>query len=123
MQTPSIEVQGVLSPDDRWLAFTSDVSRKFEIYVQRVPEPGAPIQVSSNGGSSARWRRDGKEPFYLAPDGTLTAVPVRSAQPQEFGPPPPLFQVLTSQIAELAGVTEERRRSSPDLLTFCWGSE
>ncbi|MDO8680512.1 MAG: protein kinase, partial [Acidobacteriota bacterium] len=104
VQTNGIEVQGVLSPDDRWLAYTSDVSGKFEIYVQSFPEPGAPIQVSSNGGGSARWRRDGKELFYLAPDGTMTVVPVRSAQPLEFGLPTPLFHVFTSQIGNPAQI-------------------
>jgi hypothetical protein len=49
------------------------------------------------GGNSARWRRDGRELFYLAPDGTLMAVPVQSAQPVDFGKPVPLFQFFNAQ--------------------------
>jgi Tol biopolymer transport system component len=98
VQTPSTEVQGVLSPDDRWLAYTSNASGRFEIYVQSFPEPGAPIQVSANGGGDARWGRDGKELFYLTPESTLMAVPIRSQQPIEFGSPKALFQVFTPQI-------------------------
>jgi Tol biopolymer transport system component len=104
VQTPSTEVQGTLSPDDRWLAYTSNVSGSFEIYVQSFPEPGAQIQVSANGGSQPRWGRDGTELFYLAPDDTLMAVPVRSTQPLEFGPPKALFQVFTSQIGAPAQI-------------------
>ncbi len=89
---PAIETQGVLSPDGHWLAYTSDLSGRFEIYVQSFPEPGVRVQVSPGGGHSARWRRDGKELFYLTPNGTLTAVPVRAGQPPEFGAPVALFQ-------------------------------
>ena len=91
-----VQTQGVFSPDGRWLAYASDSSGRFEVYVDGVPEPGTRVQVSANGGSSPRWRRDGKELFYHAPDGTLTAVPVRSAQPLEFGPPAALFQFFSS---------------------------
>jgi Tol biopolymer transport system component len=95
LPAPSVETQSVLSPDGHWLAYTSDLSGRFEIYVQSFPKPGSRIQVSPNGGNSARWRRDGKELFYLTPDGTLTAVPVRSAQPIEFGAPAALFQFFS----------------------------
>ena len=58
------------------------------------PEPGPPIRVSVNGGVQPRWRRDGKEIFYLAPDGTMMAVAVRSSGSSsiEFGVPQPLFR-------------------------------
>ena len=97
------QTQGVFSPDARWLAYGSDSSGRFEIYVDGIPEPGTRIQVSANGGSSPRWRRDGKELFYLAPDDTLMAVPVRSMQPLEFGPPVALFQFFSSNRGAPAG--------------------
>ena len=104
VQAPSMETQGTLSPDGRSLAYTSDSSgRGFEIYVQSFPEPGPRNQVSANGGSSARWRRDGKELFYLAPDGTLMALPIRSADPVEFGPPAALFRFFTQRRGIPAG--------------------
>ena len=95
-QTPTVETQGTLSPDVHWLAYSSDTSGRFEVYVQSFPVPGPRIQVSANGGHSARWRRDGKELVYLAPDGTLMAVSVRAAQPIEFSKPAPLFQFFTA---------------------------
>jgi dipeptidyl aminopeptidase/acylaminoacyl peptidase len=94
----------MFSPDGRLLAYTSSSSGRFEVYVDGVPEPGTRIQVSANGGSSARWRPDGKELFYLAPDGTLTAVPVRSMEPLEFGPPVALFQFFSSIRGAPAGI-------------------
>jgi serine/threonine protein kinase len=92
VQTPNWEGQGRLSPDVRWLAYSSDTSGRIEIYVQSFPESGPRIQVSSNGGGTARWRHDGKELFYLTLDGTVMAAPVRSAQPLEFGAPVALFK-------------------------------
>lgn len=88
----AVETQGMFSPDGRWLAYTSNSSGRFEIFVQSFPKPGARIQVSPDGGTDSRWRRDGKELFYMALDGTLMAVPVRPTRPIEFGRPEPLFQ-------------------------------
>jgi len=98
------QTQGMFSPDGRRLAYTSNSSGRFEVYVDGVPEPGTRIQVSANGGSSARWRQDGREMFYVAPDGTLTAVPVQSLQPLEFGPPVALFQFFSSIRGAPAGI-------------------
>ncbi len=92
----SAQTQGVFSPDGRWLSYTSDSSGRFEVYVDGVPEPGTRVQVSTNGGNSARWSRDGKELFYLAPDDTLMTVPVLSTQPLEFGQPVPLFKFASA---------------------------
>jgi Tol biopolymer transport system component len=97
VQTPSTETQGTLSADGRWMAYTSDASGRPEIYVDSFPNSGARIQVSTNGGHAARWRHDGRELFYLAPDGTLMAVPIRSVVPLEFGPPAALFQFFQAR--------------------------
>ena len=75
IEGPSSETQPMFSPDGHWLAYSSDAIGGFEVYVQRFPDGGARIQVSPGGGGSARWRRDGKELFYLAPNGSLMAVP------------------------------------------------
>jgi len=92
VQTPASETSGALSADGRWLAYSSDTSGRSEIYVQSFPVPGPRIQVSPGGGSHARWRRDGKEIFYVALDGTMMGVPVIGTAPIEFGRPAPLFQ-------------------------------
>ncbi len=71
------ESGGQFSPDGRWIAFQSDESGQFEIYVQPFPGPGRKRQISSEGGVQARWRRDGAELFHIASDNRLVAVPVR----------------------------------------------
>ena len=92
-----MERQGAISPDGRWIAYTSDSSGRFEIYVQSFPDPGARIQVSANGGKSARWRRDGTELFYLGPDGSLMATPVQLGPRIEFGTQVALFRFVDPQ--------------------------
>jgi len=97
VQTPANETSGALSADGRWLAYSSDTSGRSEIYVQSFPVPGPRVQVSPGGGSFARWRRDGKELFYVAPDGTMMGVPVIGA-PIEFGKPAALFQFFINLV-------------------------
>ena len=66
-----------VSPDGRWLAYESNSSGRFEIYVRPFPGVGDGLwQVSTGGGIQARWAHNGRELFYLAPDGALMAVPV-----------------------------------------------
>ncbi|MBI3049381.1 MAG: serine/threonine-protein kinase [Acidobacteria bacterium] len=67
---------GQFSPDGRWVAYQSDESGRYEIYVRPFPGPGGQWQVSTSGGVTPRWRADGRELFYIAPDGTLTAAPI-----------------------------------------------
>ena len=66
------------SPNGKWIAYQSDESGRFEIYVQPFPGPGHKTQVSSAGGGQVRWRRDG-ELYYIAPDERLMAVAVKAA--------------------------------------------
>ena len=67
---------GQFSPDGRWVAYQSNESGRFEIYVRPFPGPGGQWTVSTSGGVYPRWSPDGKELFYLAPDGRLMAAPV-----------------------------------------------
>src|SRR5262245_13778191 len=92
VRTEAVEIGGTLSPDGQWLAYTSDVSGQFEIYVQSFPVGGGKRQVSTGGGSGPLWRRDGRELFYYAADGKLMAAPVRSGESFEVGAPVPLFE-------------------------------
>jgi hypothetical protein len=94
VQTNFEERDGQFSPDGKWIAYGSNESGRFEIYLQPFPGPGGQAQVSTNGGAQVRWRRDGKELFYIALDGRLMAVPIRLAsttQAIEAGSPIPLF--------------------------------
>ena len=76
--TAADEGYGTLSPDGHWLAYVSNESALYQVYLQAFPGPGLRRQVSANGGLEPQWSRDGKELFYLAPDQTLMAVSVRS---------------------------------------------
>jgi Tol biopolymer transport system component len=70
---------GRLSPDGRWMAYQSDESGAYEIFVQSVPPSGAKVQISAGGGTFPVWRRDGREIYYRAGNGTLMAVEVKTA--------------------------------------------
>jgi eukaryotic-like serine/threonine-protein kinase len=97
-QTTSEERAGVFSPDSQWIAYESDVSGRHEIYLQPLSKEGRRYTVSNQGGSSPAWRRDGKELFYVAGDGNLTAVPVMIRGTEiEFGRPESLFPVNSSR--------------------------
>ena len=96
LQTQFDETHGQFSPDGRWLAYTSDESGKPEVYVQPIPTSGGKWQISASGGDLPRWRKDGKELYYIAADGKLTAVPVKtgaSSNNFETGPGQSLFPV------------------------------
>jgi hypothetical protein len=73
---PADERNGRLSPDGRWLAYASNETGQWEVYVQPFPGAGAKWQVSRGGATQPRWRRDGRELYYLGQDGRLTAVAV-----------------------------------------------
>jgi dipeptidyl aminopeptidase/acylaminoacyl peptidase len=94
LQAPaSREGQGQFSPDTRWIAYISDESGAYEVYVRRFPDAGGKWQVSTRGGAQPRWRRDGKELFYLAPDGNLMAAAVTEDRSRfETGTPRALFK-------------------------------
>jgi Tol biopolymer transport system component len=77
VMTPFEERNPQFSPDGKWIAYQSNESGRFEIYIQPFPGPGARTRVSTDGGAQARWRRDGKELFYIALDRRLMAVPLR----------------------------------------------
>ena len=87
------EAHGRLSPDGRWLAYTSDESGKNEVYVQDFPTSGAKWPLSTGGGSFPRWRRDGRELFYLAADQKLMAVAVSGDATFHAAEPKALFEM------------------------------
>ncbi|HYG09639.1 MAG TPA: hypothetical protein VD835_06675, partial [Pyrinomonadaceae bacterium] len=100
LRTDFQEVSGRFSPDGRWIAYVSDESGRFEVYVQSFPASGGKWQVSNGGGASPRWRRDGRELFYLSADGKLMAVEVDgSSDTFESGVPGPLFEPRVGAIS------------------------
>ncbi len=86
------EVQAALSPDGRWMAFASDLSGRFEIYVQDFPAGAARTLVSANGGMQPRWRGDGRELYFLQGDGSLMEVAVKSGPRFDASAPALLFK-------------------------------
>lgn len=75
-QTEAAENWAAFSPDGRWIAFSSTESGTAEVYVTPFPAFGPRWQISNGGGTQARWRRDGQEIFYMAPDKTIMAAAV-----------------------------------------------
>lgn len=92
-QTKATEDQGQFSPDGHWVAYTSNESGQSEIYV--IPFPPAPNQgrwvVSRGGGVMPRWRRDGKELFFISPDWKMMAADVSTSATFQSGTPHALF--------------------------------
>jgi Tol biopolymer transport system component len=78
LQTEASENWATFSPDGRWVAFSSTESGQSEVYVTAFPGRGRRWRVSLDGGSQARWRRDGSAIFYVAPDRTLVMASVKS---------------------------------------------
>ncbi len=87
------EGSGAYSPDGHWVAYASDESGRSEIYVRPFPGPGGQWQVSTTGGKDPRWRPDGKELYYIAPDSRLMATLIApSGAALQSGLPTALFQ-------------------------------
>jgi eukaryotic-like serine/threonine-protein kinase len=84
------------SPDGRWIIYNSNESGKNEVSVRPFDPAkvsfGAPIVLTSGGGRTPLWRGDGKEIFYLGPDGMVTAMEVNTASGFKAGTPKPLFK-------------------------------
>ncbi len=115
VQTNFAELDAQFSPDGKWIAYQSNESDRFEIYVQAFPGPATKLQVSTNGGIQVRWRRDGKELFYVSPDGQLMAVPIELSSKTatvEAGVPKPLFR--PRMIRAGATVSAPQYSVSPD---------
>jgi Tol biopolymer transport system component len=104
LQTPANESRALFSPNGRWVVYESDESGRKEIYVQSFPASGAKWQISVSGGSQPRWRRDGKELFYLAGDRKITVVDVNTdALTFGHGTPKALFETRISKGDNQAG--------------------
>lgn len=93
VRTAFSETAARLSPDGRWLAYTSDESGEHEVYVRPFLEPGGSQPVSTSGGLQPLWRRDGEELFYLTLDQKVMSVRVESGGSSiRLSAPRPLFE-------------------------------
>jgi Tol biopolymer transport system component len=110
LKEPFNENGARLSPDGRWLAYESDESGTREIVVRSFPDLRERRRVSAGGGTQPRWRRDGRELFYMSPDRKLMAAAVRTAAGFEADPPRALFQTRVMPTVE----TRNHYDTAPD---------
>src|SRR5262249_28477618 len=87
------ETNGQISPDGKWVAYASDESGAWEIYVTSFPGAAGKWQVSRGGGTEPRWRADRQELYYIAPNGMLMVVNVNAESIFATGTPAPLFKI------------------------------
>ena len=132
--TPADDRYAQLSPDGRWLAWASDESGRYEVYVAPFPESGGShFQVSREGGTQPRWNPKGSELFFKTPENMLTAVPFRaSSSTFAVGTPVALFPIVefpgwTYALAAdgerfLVREPLEEREASPVTLLTDWAS-
>jgi len=92
LQSATNETSPNLAPSSDWMAYTSDETSRFEVYVQSFPTPGRKYQVSVNGGDLPVWSRDGRELYYVAPDRQMMAVAINNSGGNlQIGTPKALF--------------------------------
>jgi hypothetical protein len=94
LATPFNEVQARVSPNGRWMAYSSDESGRFEVYVLGFPVAGRRWTISASGGMQPEWSRSGRELFYISSRRELMVVPVTTDGPMfTVGVPRALFEV------------------------------
>jgi len=89
---PSADAQGQFSPDGHWVAYSSNESGRWQVCVTPFPGREGKRQLSTEGGQQPRWRRDGKELFFLSRDRKLMSVSVKAGSTFQFSAPTALFQ-------------------------------
>jgi Tol biopolymer transport system component len=93
VSTRFTEGSAQFSPDGRWVAYSSNETGRTEVYLLPFQRAGPRVPISTDGGGSPRWRRDGKELFYIRGNNTLMAVAVSpNAASVDVGAASPLFQ-------------------------------
>jgi len=110
LKTPFDERDGQFSPDGKWIAYQSNETGRFEIYVQPFPGPGGKFLISANGGIQPRWNKNGKEIFYVSANSQMMAAPVNPSpdgQSLETGTPAILFPV---RIVDGLGVSNNKQQ-------------
>ena len=91
-------LDGRLSPDGNWIAYSTQESGKSEIYVTPFPGPGPRVKISTAGGSEPRWRRDGKEMYYLDLNDDVMALDIKLAPTLDASVPHELFHTRPARI-------------------------
>lgn len=113
VHTASTERNGVVSPDGRWLAYESNSSGRFEIYVRPFPDVEAQQWlVSAAGGTRPLWAPNGKELFYIRPDGAVMTVPVHASAKIWSASSP--SKIVEASYLTVSGISGRTYDVSPD---------
>ena len=107
------EYSPVLSPDDRYVAYSGDKSGRHEVYVCTFPDCDREWVVSTDGGGQPRWRADGREMYYVDLEGTLFAVPIDYTP--KFSPGQPGTPLQSRRDSTSAGASVRRHSGRPAL--------
>ena len=112
LRTPFREHQSRFSPDGRWIAHVSDESGRPEVYLEPFGGAGEKVRVSTDGGTSPHWRRDGRELFYESAAGEVTAVAVDLGESVRVGTPERLFPLepVGADVVERFDVSADGQR-------------
>ena len=107
------ETRPHFSPDGKWIAYDSDQSGTMQVYVQAFPGPGAPVQISNQGGGNPTWNANGTELFYRTPAQDFFSVPVKTGERFEAGAPLKMFNfpivLTTGSVGRYAPSTDAQR--------------
>jgi Tol biopolymer transport system component len=123
VQTGFNERGAQFSPNGKWIAYESDKTGRFQIYVQPFPGPGRDLAVSIDGGGQVRWNPNGTELFYIGADDRLMSVPIRFAAngtTVEAGTPLGLFPTNVGSTA--INTNRQQDAVSPDGQSFMMNS-
>jgi Tol biopolymer transport system component len=110
--------QGKISPNGKFIAFTSNESGRNEIYVQAMPPATRYTNLSINGGHSPRWSQDGKELFFISPDAEMMAVDITLDPVNSPAVPHRLFQLKSEVPIDLAASPYDVRPDGQQFLIF-----
>lgn len=97
LKAVSVLRNGQFSADRKWVAYASNETGRWEIYVTSFPDAKGKWQVSTRGGEQPLWRADGKELFFLSPDSKMMATPVVAGANFDAATPVRLFQITPRQ--------------------------
>ena len=123
VQTDFNEGLAQFSPDGTWIAYQSDKTGRFEIYVRPFPGPGGDSRVSIDGGAQVRWNPNGKELFYIAADDRLMAVPIRFSSDGKAVEPGTPLGLFATNVGSTAVLTYRQQYVvSPDGQSFVMNS-
>ncbi|MCI0411846.1 serine/threonine-protein kinase [bacterium] len=107
IETPSADFLPIFSPDGKWVSFQSDASGQVQVYVTPFPDANRQLQISTEGGTFARWRMDGKELIYVNREKVMS---VEVLDGSRFGHPKLLFERPQESLIHPVGIAPDGQR-------------